>query len=99
MSDGWRSRIEDTIKRDGWSLREVSLRAGVSHGYLHGVLRDGKEPTLDRFLKICSALQLSAVYVLTGISIGQEDQAILSAMSRDDRLRHAILSLIDVRRS
>ena len=94
----WRNRLEGVIRADGRSLRDVSLAAKVSHGYLHGVLRDGKEPTLDRFLRICSALHVSAVYVLTGLDVNQETEAIMRAIQQNDKARSAILTLLDLRR-
>ena len=94
MSD-WRTRIEAALERDRRSLREVSLAANVSHGYLHGILRDDKEPTLDRFVRICGALHISVVYALTGIDMNQETEAVIEALQKDDRLRQAILTLID----
>jgi ribonucleoside-diphosphate reductase alpha chain len=92
----WRARIESAIKADGRSLREISLAADVSHGYLHGILRDNKEPTLDRFLRICAAMHVSAVYVLTGLEMNQETEAIVRQLQADAKARKAIFAILDL---
>lgn len=92
--DAWRERIEGAVKRDGRSLRDISLASGLSHGYLHGILRDDKEPTLDRFIRICAELKISLSYALMGVNITPETEAILSALEGDDASRTAVLSLL-----
>lgn len=82
------------IQADGRSLREISLAAGVSHGYLHGIIRDGKEPTLDRFIKICRALRVSSAYILLGADISPDTEEIIQALEDSPEKRAAILSLL-----
>lgn len=92
--DTWRDRIEAAAKKDGRSLREISLAAGLSHGYVHGVLRDGKEPTLDRFIKICKALDMSLAYALTGVEVSGKTLDLIEAIERGGPRRDAILALL-----
>lgn len=91
---GWRQRLEDAVRKDGRSLRDISLAANLSHGYLHGILRDGKEPTLDRFSRICSELNLSLSYALMGADISPETESIIRGLESDSVTREAILALL-----
>lgn len=94
MQDEWRDRLEKAIERDGRTLRDISLGAGLSHGYLHGILRDGKEPTLDRFLRICQELGLSSAYALTGADVSFETEEVLRLIEGDQEARRAFLALL-----
>lgn len=90
----WRDRISAAAKRDGRSLRDISLAAGLSHGYLHGILRDSKEPTLDRFARICAALDLSLTYALMGYDVSPETEALISEIEGSPTKRAALLALL-----
>lgn len=92
--DLWRNRIEVAVERDGRSLRDISLAAGLSHGYLHGILRDGKEPTLDRFIRICDELNLSLSHTLMGADVSHDTESIIAALESDPATRQAVLSLL-----
>lgn len=92
--DAWRTRLEDAVTADGRSLRQISLDAGLSEGYLHGILRNGKEPTLDRFIRICSTLHISTAYALMGAKVAPETEAIIAALESDPRTRDAVLALL-----
>lgn len=91
---GWRQRLEEAARKDGRSLRDISLAAELSHGYLHGILRDGKEPTLDRFAKICKQLNLSLSYALMGVNISAETEEIIQGLDSKPTTREAILALL-----
>jgi len=94
MDEGWRQRIEQRALQDGRSLRDISLAAGLSHGYPHGILRDGKEPTLDRFVKICDALGLSVSYAMLGIEVSPTVEKIIRAVQDDPARQSALLALL-----
>ena len=64
-TDGWRGLLLRLIKDRGETMRSVSKRAGLSHGYLHGVLIDGKDPTIDKFMAVCAAIPVDAALVLS----------------------------------
>lgn len=93
-NDDWRKRFEEAAAKDGRSLRDISLAAGLSHGYLHGILRDGKEPTLDRFKKICKALGMSQAYALMGIDVSDDHVALIEEIDRGGPRADAILALL-----
>lgn len=95
--DKWRNRIEAAVKKDGRSLRDISLAAGLSHGYLHGILRDDKEPTLDRFIRICQELNVSLAFALMGMEISPETEQIISQIEADEPRRKALLDILSSR--
>ena len=69
--------MEAAIKNSGRSMRDVSLSAGVSAGYVFGILRKGREPGLERMAAITSALGVSLEGVLFGIDMTGEDEQLL----------------------
>ena len=91
---GWRNRLEQAVTKDGRSLRDISLAAGLSHGYLHGILRDNKEPTLDRFIKICKQLNVSVSYALLGMNVTPSVERIILAVQDDPDRQEALLSIL-----
>jgi len=92
--DGWRIRLQAAVDRDGRSMRDISLESGLSHGYLHGILREGKEPTLDRFMKVCAELGVSSTYILLGADVSAETEEIVRALESSPSKRAAILALL-----
>lgn len=92
--DSWRIRLEEAIRKDGRTMREISLGAGLSHGYVHGILRDGKEPTLDRFLRICKEVRISAAYALLGVNVTPETEQIISLLESDPKKVESLLGLL-----
>ena len=90
----WRDRLEAVLQRDGRSMREVSMSANLSHGYLHGILRENKEPTLDRFERICRELDVSVAYVLLGLDLSADTEAILQAIEGNEARRRALLEFL-----
>lgn len=94
VDESWRVRLDAAIEASEGSLRTVSLKAGLSPGYVHGILRDNKEPTLDRFIRICQAAGVSATYVLLGADVSPETEEIIRALEDHPERRGAILSLL-----
>ena len=94
MKDSWRPRLEKAVQDDGRSLRDISLASGLSHGYLHGILRDDKEPTLDRFERICSTVGVSTAYILIGLNVSPETEAIMRQIEGDAGKRRALFDLL-----
>lgn len=69
MADTWRGRLKKTLKDKRLSKRGVSLAAGMSEGYVHGILQEGKEPTVENLLSVCRASGLSPAYVILGYEV------------------------------
>lgn len=78
MSETWYDRLEVAVKRDGRPLRVISQAAGLGVNYLQQLLKDRKEPGVERFMAILQQMgTASALYVLTGRDFTKEDEAFL----------------------
>jgi transcriptional regulator with XRE-family HTH domain len=94
MTDRWRNRLKEALKASGKSMREVSMDAGCGPGYLHDVLAVGKEPTIDRLMRIANVLNVSLSWLLYGFDLGKKDEELLTLFaSLTERQRQAILDL------
>lgn len=76
-NDDWRTRLEQGIKAQNKTLRSVSLAANMGPGYVHSLLKENKDPTIDNFLKVCAAADLSAYTVLTGVKMTPETEQLM----------------------
>jgi len=92
----WRKRLQDAVERSDLAMRKISLRAGLSAGYLHGVLKDGKDPTVDNLIAILDVIGVSAAWVIAGIGIDPAEEKLLRdyAILPDD-LKSAFLNLAE----
>lgn len=90
----WRERLLKALEESGKSKRAVSLSSGNGPGYLHSILKDGKDPTIENLLSICDALGVSPIYVLYGFDVGREETELLVALKDNPSKRRAILSLL-----
>jgi transcriptional regulator with XRE-family HTH domain len=73
----WRGRLAAALEKSGRSMRAVSIAAGVGPNYLHGILRDRKEPTIERLIRICNVLNVSLTFVILGIELTQAQERLL----------------------
>jgi transcriptional regulator with XRE-family HTH domain len=97
MDDSWRARLQGILDRDGRSMRDVSLSAGLSAGYLHGILKGGKDSTIDRIAAIADALNVSLAYILIGLEVSPETEKLISLLQSDPASRDAVLQLLRAR--
>lgn len=90
MEEGWLNRLKEAVEKDGRSWRAISRAAKAGPNYLGEVLA-GKVPTIERFMRICEALDVSASYILTGVDLGAEDEEFLSVLADLSDEQHATL--------
>lgn len=90
----WRERLSRALADSGKSKRAVSLLTGSGPGYLHSILNDGKEPTIEKLISLCEALDVSVIYVLYGFDVGPDEAELLAALRDNPGKRDAILSLL-----
>lgn len=81
-------------------MREVSIAAGLSEGYLHGILKDGKDPTIGRLVAICDQLDVTVSYVLYAVEMSRNAQTLLRLYSElsEDQRKHLLLLAESARR-
>jgi transcriptional regulator with XRE-family HTH domain len=59
--ESWRARLQALVDASGRSMRSISLGAGLAHGYLHSVLKDGTDPSLRALALIMQELESPVV--------------------------------------
>ncbi|MCZ2203699.1 XRE family transcriptional regulator [Bartonella sp. A05] len=93
--DGWRQRLNEALEKSGRSKRSISLAAGKGAGYLHSILAEGKEPTIESLSKICHTINISMNYILYGHTASLEDQEFIDLIAKlSSEERQAILTLL-----
>jgi len=91
----WRQRLANSLEKNGKSKRSVSLAAGMGAGYLHSILVEEKDPTIESLVKICKEIQVSIAYIIYGYNvtpIQEEFLRLFELASPADR--QAILTLL-----
>lgn len=90
----WRERLAAAINSSGKSKRSISLASGNGPGYVHSILSEGKDPTLDNLLSVCAAIPVSVVYIIHGIEVSPEDTEILKSLRDNPDARSGILAIL-----
>lgn len=91
---GWRARLDEAIKASGKSRRSVSLEAGKGPGYVHSIMAEGKDPTIDSLVNVCRAANVSLSYVLYGLEISRQTEEVLSLLENNPDALAAILQIL-----
>lgn len=93
--DQMRQRLAQSLEERKVSWRAASLAAKCSPGYLHSVIKDGKEPTVAKLAQICTTNDIDLSYVLFGFEISEPTKKLIAAIEESPDKRDAILRLID----
>jgi hypothetical protein len=66
----WRKRLGDTVEAikasGGPDTKALSKRAKLSGGYVHAVLKQGRTPSIDNFVKIAKVCGVEPCWLLFG---------------------------------
>lgn len=90
----WRQRLEAAISKSDMSMRQVSLKADCGPGYVHSILKDGKDPSIDRLQKVGEVLGLTVSYILYGIDVSPETAEVVRLLEMHPRKRQGILAIL-----
>ncbi|CAI9399087.1 hypothetical protein ANOBCDAF_00198 [Pleomorphomonas sp. T1.2MG-36] len=91
----WRDRLAQVIKDKDRTKRDVSLKAGNGPGYVHSILSEGRDPTIDNLIGICQELGVSVSYILYGFDISAEQEEILKLLENaSPEARAGMISLL-----
>lgn len=90
----WRHRLNNELRARHETMRSASLKAGLGHNYLHGVLKNGKDMTVDRFLAVARALDADVHQILIGVASDSAEVAEIARRAAKSPQRvHLVLAL------
>ena len=92
--DAMRERLRLGLEAKGLSMRSVSLKSGNGAGYVQSIIKNGKEPTVTNLASICDAAGLSLTYVLYGVNITPETEALIARLEDNPDKRDMIIALL-----
>lgn len=94
MSGNWKTRLEEAIRANGKTKRGVSLAAGMAPGYVHSIMKEGKDPTIDNLIKVCNAAGVSLYFVLYGVEMSPETEEIIKLLESSKAKRQGLLQIL-----
>jgi transcriptional regulator with XRE-family HTH domain len=89
--DEWRGRLAAAIAASGKTNREIAKEAGLSHGYLTSLLKEGKTPTLTSFMALAAVLGTSVGELAEGIKVSKETEQMWLLWEKLPKDRKALL--------
>lgn len=96
MSDEtWRTRLAAAMKEKSLSLRKVSLAADKGPGYLHSILVEGKDPSVDNLTEVCRIVGVTLPYVLYGYDLTPETERLLRLLEEKPEMREGVLKILE----
>ncbi|ATO56890.1 helix-turn-helix domain-containing protein [Bartonella sp. 1-1C] len=91
----WFQRLIELIKNDGRTMTEISKAAGCGQNYVQQMVNGGKRPSVDKFIAILNTLgNTSAIYVITGFNISEEDIKLITWASSGDKKKLEALNFL-----
>lgn len=63
-NNGWRDKLRDAVEKSGRSRRDISIKAGLGHGYIHDLLTTKKRPNIDNLSAVAAQLNVSVTELL-----------------------------------
>jgi len=94
------ARIDKLREAEGWTLKELSRRAGIGYDVLRGAKRRGHIPSVDVFAALAGVFGVSIDYIVFGTTnsaadLSQSETALLAQWrSLSDDQRTALIQLI-----
>jgi transcriptional regulator with XRE-family HTH domain len=91
QGDEWRRRLAAAIAASGKTNREIAKEAGLSHGYLTGLLKGKKDPSIANFMALAKVFGMSVGELAEGIPISKETEEMWRVWERLPKDRKALL--------
>jgi len=93
-SQTWRDRLLKAVEATPKTRETIAVEAGLGRAYLYGVFKEGKVPSIENLVAICSVLGVSPAFILFGWSMTEKQQELLDLLSRDPGRTEAVLQLL-----
>ena len=99
VMNAWRKRLEEAVDGSGKSRRSISLESGCAAGYVHSILVEGKDPTIEKLIAVCETIKANPAFILYGVDVTKEDAEIIDLIRSNPEARNAILSILRAKSS
>ena len=100
MIEGWRDRLRAAVEASGKSARAISIEANCAHGYVHGIIAEGKSATIDKLDAICEVIGVPLYRVVYGDAYPAQVQEVIALwQATSPETRQAILALLRERKA
>lgn len=82
MRVGWLNRLIEAIDADGRDYKAISLAARCGQNYVQQMIKEGKEPGTERFVRLLGALgRVPSLYVILGTDLTPEDEELMALVA------------------
>lgn len=82
VDNSWKQRLEIALEQSGMSLRAASLKAGRASSYLHGIVTQGKEPSMAALTDVAEALGVSATWLAFGVDLDAKAEELVAQFAK-----------------
>ena len=96
MSDGWKKRLETAMEARGFSMKSLSLAAGLGETFVRDALKRDRRPTVDKLGKLADALGVPLASLVSDADAlsGEEAELVERFRSIPPEDRSRILDLV-----
>lgn len=97
MNETWFNRLAEAIEADPRSMRRLSMEAGVGENFVSQMIKDRKEPGIEKVMSILDKLgAAAALYVILDLRIEDgDDQFLEMVLKADSGQRRQILGILE----
>lgn len=93
--DAMKTRLIESIEKDGRSQSAIVKSAGLGHGYLTNILVRDQMPSIDKLDTLCTELGIALPWLLYGINLPPDYQRVFELMRRNPDKFYQALSLLE----
>ena len=94
---GWKERLAAAIEADSRSDRALSMESGNGKGYVHSILKEGKDPSVTNLTRLCDTLGVSLTHILYGFDITPETEKLLRAVGQHPETLPHLLAILEAK--
>lgn len=82
MADSsWIERLSQALTEKRVSMRELSLAMGRAPGYVHSLVKDAKQPSINNMVAMSDKLGVSLMWLVFGIEMSGDAERLLRLYS------------------
>ncbi|WP_181708779.1 LexA family transcriptional regulator [Chthonobacter rhizosphaerae] len=92
-SDKWQQRLDKVMREKGFTMKSLSLSAGLGETFVRDALKRGRKPSIDNFQKLAVALGVSTDYLSGTFDIADARSDLSDERSFPSDARNSFVSL------